>query len=155
VAVFRQDFGFVSWCGGCSTVFSFLVVTASVGGEVFRHGFRRLLVGHVFGPWSVVVVADLSFQNQNKWLRCVVVWVSSVLRELFGGLYGYRCGWFQVTVAVVVGVEMEWWLEVLRWWCDGEVMMAVLGWSPLTAMQSNCKCRLFAYTRSFWWSPPS
>jgi hypothetical protein len=33
-----------------TTVFSFRLVAASVGGEVFCWGFRRLLVGHVFCP---------------------------------------------------------------------------------------------------------
>jgi hypothetical protein len=53
-ATVSQDLGlFGSWFdfrGFSTAVFSFLVVTTSVGGEVFRQGFGRLLVGHVFGP---------------------------------------------------------------------------------------------------------
>jgi hypothetical protein len=97
VAVFRLDFGFVSWCSGCSNVFLFLVVAASVGGEVSV----VVVVGNRIPAFVVVVqlvlvvvwfsssrcFADLSFQNQNKWLRCVVVRVPPVLWVLF--LAGY------------------------------------------------------------------
>jgi hypothetical protein len=50
VSVCNFVFSVCDCSGGCSTVFSFLVVAAAVGGEVFHQGVGRLLVGHTFGP---------------------------------------------------------------------------------------------------------